>query len=69
MRKRARFYGVPCWNDDETGELIGKNALCDWLIIHWSFPLNELISFLQHLVDPDYEGGLAIKVWDEEDTP
>lgn len=55
----AKFYGIPCYFNDDNGELTGRNKIYDWLLwkafwIEYNFPSNpygfpiEIVGVIEH---------------------
>lgn len=68
----ARFYGVPCYFNEHTGELAGRNRLFDRLLIAATWFHNTFIEFgaqvLAALTGAEYEPGFPIYVWGFEEN-
>ena len=62
----ARFYGVPCYFNVETGELAGTNIVFDYLLLIATVFHNHLIEraaqFIAAISNSDYEPGFPIKI-------
>lgn len=62
----ARFYGVPCYMNLATGELAGRNIICEWLLVAATIFHNKVIERLAQLgallLDQPYEPGFPISI-------
>lgn len=56
----ATFYGVPCYWNDETGMLAGRNIVCDWALRFMTVMHNYLIA-------PFSDAGFPIQLREFED--
>lgn len=58
----AWFRGVPCYWNNNTNELSGRNLLFDLALEWMAMPFDGLIQWLCILVSPDYDPGFAIRL-------
>lgn len=59
----ARFYGVPCLFNIDTGDMGGYGKLGEFLLEYWSSPIAEAMNFFYQLFG--FEPAFGVKLLEE----